>query len=359
MTETPAVYISRPEIRVEGQANAALGRDVVAVTVEESTDGLYHAELLFTNFGVGTSGSYDYLYFGRDLLDFGKQVEVRLGPGSPPAAVFTGRITALEAEYPEGGGSRLLVLLEDRLQDLRMTRRTRSFEDLSDADVIQQIAGEHGLTPEVNLNGPTHKSLAQVNQSDLAFIRERARACGGEVWMPDDRTLAVKPRSERGQPSLQLEYGNNLRAFRVRADLAHQCTEFVISGWDVAAKDGIKESAGPSLMAAELNGGTGGSAILEQKFSARVASVVHQVPLNASEARGIAEARYRERARRFVTGSAQCDGNAQLHVGVEVDLSGLGAMFNGKYLVTQVRHQYTLTQGFQTEFDVERPGIGR
>lgn len=359
MTETPSVYISRPEIRVDGQANAALARDVIAVTVEESTDGLYHAEMLFNNFGVGTGGDYDYLYFGRDLLDFGKQIEVRLGPGTPPEAVFKGRITALEAEYPEGGSSRLIVLMEDRLQDLRMTRRTRSFEDLSDGDVIEQIAGEHGLTPDVSLSGPSHKSLAQVNQSDLAFIRERARACGGEVWMSADTTLSVKPRSQRGQPSLPLEYGNNLRAFRVRADLANQCTEFVISGWDVSAKDTIQERAGPSLIGSELDGATGGSAILEQKFSTRVASSVHQVPLTASEARGIAEARYRERARRFVTGSGQCDGNARMQVGVQVDVSGLGPMFDGKYLVIRVRHNYTLAQGFQTEFDVERPGIGR
>ena len=31
--------------------------------------------------------------------------------------------------------------------------------------------------------GPTYKTLAQVNQSDLAFMRERARSIDAELWM--------------------------------------------------------------------------------------------------------------------------------------------------------------------------------
>ena len=38
---------------------------------------------------------------------------------------------------------------------------------------IRTIASDHSLTPEIDASGPTHKVLAQVNQSDLAFLRER------------------------------------------------------------------------------------------------------------------------------------------------------------------------------------------
>ena len=44
---------------------------------------------------------------------FGKEVSLRLGPGDPPATVFTGKITALEAEYLADGGSRLRRSLPD------------------------------------------------------------------------------------------------------------------------------------------------------------------------------------------------------------------------------------------------------
>src|SRR5260370_28473293 len=59
---------------------------------------------------------------------------------------YTTLFRSIEAEYPQGGGAQVLVLAEDLLQDLRMTRRTRSFEDMSDEDVIRQIAQEHSLT---------------------------------------------------------------------------------------------------------------------------------------------------------------------------------------------------------------------
>jgi len=64
-----------------------------------------------------------------------------------------------------------------------MTRRTRSFADASDADVMRTVAQDHSLTPDIDVSGPTHKVLTQVNQSDLAFLRERARAVDAEVWV--------------------------------------------------------------------------------------------------------------------------------------------------------------------------------
>jgi hypothetical protein len=45
-----------------------------------------------------------------------------------------------------------------------------------------------GLSAKVRADGPTYKILAQVNQSDLAFLRERARTIDAELWL-DGRTL--------------------------------------------------------------------------------------------------------------------------------------------------------------------------
>src|SRR5439155_18509872 len=137
------------------------------------------------------------------------------------------------------GGSQMLVLAEDKLQGLRMTRRTRSFEDVSDQDVIEQIANEHSLTPQLDLDGPSYKVLTQVNQSDLAFIRERARSVNAELWVQDTKLFAKK-RTDRAGTAIDLAYGVNLISFSVRADLAHQCTEVGVAGWDVAAKEAIE-----------------------------------------------------------------------------------------------------------------------
>ncbi|MFL5625536.1 MAG: phage late control D family protein, partial [Ktedonobacteraceae bacterium] len=280
------------------------------------------------------------------------------GPSDQPVQVFKGRITGIEADYPEHGGGHILALAEDKLQALRMTRRTRSFEDVSDEDVIRQIANEHSLTPQLDLNGPTYKVLTQVNQSDLAFIRERARSINAELWV-QETTLFAQARTDRTSGGIDLSYGVNLLSFTVQADLAQQCSELGVAGWDVENKDGIEETAAENAISAELGGDTSGSSILQQAFAPRKERIVHTVPFTVEEARAVAQARYRERARRFITGTGLADGDGQIRVGRTVTLSRLGSLFNGKYYVVRVRHSYDRTYGFRTEFDVERPGLGQ
>lgn len=272
--------------------------------------------------------------------------------------VFAGRITGIEGAYPMARPPELVVLAEDRFQDLRLRRRTRSFENKTDEDVFKAIASANGLTPQVDVDGPTYRSLAQVNQSDLSFLRERAAAIDAELWV-DGSTLYVQLRSRRSAGSIGLTYGRNLLEFSVLADLAHQRSAVRVCGWDVGAKEAIEEEATESAISSELRGGMSGGAVLERAFSPATFKerIESAIPLSKAEAKRMAEARYRERARRFVRGTGVVDGNPQVRVGSVVELGGLGPWFDGSYYVTAARHTFDLRHGFRTEFDCERPGI--
>src|SRR5215211_3725457 len=189
--ETTGLKESRPTIVVDNEVNGPLGGGLLTLMIVENTNGLYRCEAKFGNWGEKNSTT-DFLYFDRSVLDFGKDFEIKLGNDS----IFKGKIMGLEGNFPEGQSAEITVLAEDRFQDLRMTRRTRTFADASDADVFNRIANDHGLSPAVSVSGPTHRAIAQVNQSDLAFMRERARAVDAEVWM-EGSTLNVKSRTER------------------------------------------------------------------------------------------------------------------------------------------------------------------
>lgn len=352
-TMLPAIYVLTSRISIDGQVNPGVSNNVNAAMVTESIDGLYACEIELLN-----HDALDYLYFDREEFDFGSKIELAIGLGSETEKLFEGYITGLEARYLEGGGSRLTILAEDALQNLRMTRRTRTFEDVTDEDVMNSIAQEHSLQTDFeNLSGPTYRVLAQTNLSDLAFLRQCARRLNAELWIADGR-LHAAPRSARGSERVILAYGANLRSFQVRADLAHQCTEFAVGGWDVQAKEMIRETAGAGAISSELNGHDGGSAILEDAFGTRVASMVHTVPLSTAEARAVAEAEYQKKARRFVIGSGTADGNPRLRVGAMLELSQLGQMFDGDYYIVHTSHQIDLDRGYTTYFEVERAGIG-
>jgi len=350
--QTTGLISSRPAIHVSGKEIARLGSDLNSLLIAENTSGLYRCEASFNNWG-DINNTIDYLYFDRRTLDFGKNLEIKRGDN----VLFNGKIMGIEANYPAGQSPQISVLAEDRFQDLRMTRRTRTFADASDADVFNQIANDHGLTPSVNVSGPTYKVLAQVNQSDLAFMRERARAIDAEVWM-DGNTLNAKTRSNRNGGNLQLTRGSDLRDFKVLADLASQRTSVSVNGWDVSNKSGLRFEATESAINSELNGDRSGISILQSALGQRKEALAHTVPLNSQEAQAVAESFFKMSARRFVVGRGIAETSASLRVGVKAELRNLGPLFNGKYYVTEVVHLFDSVKGLRTEFCAERPGIG-
>ena len=341
----PSVYGSRPVLTVNGQLQTLLGDRLLGLCVEEHVDGLYQAELTIAN-------------FDRSLLDFGKPITIQLGAGTAAETVFAGTITALEGRFPHVRPPEILIKAEDRLQDLRMTRRTRTFENLSDADLFQQVASQQGLQVNVDASGPTYPVLAQVNQSDLAFLRERARAVDAELWV-DGNQLSVVSRSKRKTNAFTLTYGQGLFEFICIADLADQATGFTVSGWDVASKQTLSYRATASALAGELNGDLGGGDLLGRAFGQREQQVVHQLPFTAPETQALAEAHYRRWARRFVTGTGVADGDGRIQAGSNLTLKGLGALFEGEFYVVAARHMFDPETGYRTWFAVERPGIGQ
>lgn len=351
------LFAARPTLRVDGSVQQLLSdQDLISLLVEETTLGLFRCEASFRNWGP-VGGSVDYVYFDRKILDFGKAFSVEFGPPGAAGPVFAGRITGIEAHYNAARLPEVVVLAEDRLQDLRMERHTRSFENVSDADVFRQIATKNGLTPQIDADGPTYKVLVQLNQSDLAFLRERAAAIDAELWI-DNRTLYVQSRARRNAGPVSLSYGQELLEFSVLADLAHQRNSVRVTGWSVPDKAAIDVQADESAISAELAGGRSGGAVLGQALTQHAEVTARATPFTQPEAQAMAQARYRARARSFIRGTGVVDGNVKVRVGANLTLAGLGTFFDGGYYVTRARHSFTLQDGFRTTFDAERPGIG-
>lgn len=344
---------ARPTITVAGQDQPQLAQGLLSLLIAENVNGLYRCEAVFGNWG-NINNSIGFLYFGRDLLDFGKPFQVKLGTD----IIFDGLILGMEAHFPQGRAPELNILAEDRFQDLRMTRRTRTFLGVRDADVIHQLANDYGLTPMIDVTGPQYEVLAQINQSDLAFLRERAHAIDAELWMSGN-TINVQSHIKRAGGNLQITYGNDLREFSVLADLAGQRSSVSVSGWDVAGKQGLNHEATDFILNGELHGGTSGAKLLTSILGSRKEALVHTAPFTTQEAQAEAEAYFKIQARRFVTGHGIADANSQLQVGNYVQLQGLGPLFSGKYYLSEVTHIFDSVNGIRTEFTAESPGLGQ
>lgn len=347
---------ARPTILLDGQPSPAVGQDLLSLLVEEAFEGIYRCEITLANVTPGKEGG-TYKYLDNGTLTLGKSLAVEIAGKDGPKRIFHGRIMGLEGRFPRNGLPEVVVLAEDSLQDLRMTRRTRTFENATDAAAIKEIARGYGLRTNIKLTGPEYPTLVQCNQSDLAFIRDRARALDAEVWIAEEK-LTILPHSDRAKEKVKITYNRELWEFTVLADLAGQRSSLTVTGWDPHAKQAVRVQSDPGKLSAELAGLTSGASILQSALGERPEQLVHTAPFGQDEAQAMADAAFGQIARRFVTGAGLCSGDNRLRVGVTVDLQGLGHLFSGKYYVTEVRHLYDEQNGYRTEFRVQRPGIG-
>jgi phage protein D len=349
-----------PVFKVEGNVVGELARDLLRLEIDDSTDGLKRLRATLVAVGATPSTGSDgeaLLHVDGSDLDFGKRLEVSIGAPGDERIVFSGLVSGIELDFSETDEPVVTAFAEDALMKLRMTRRLKTYEDMSDADIAQAIASEHGLSADADADGPSYDVVQQWNQSDLAFLRERATLIQAEVFADGD-TLKFKSRGGRSGTRLTLIRGGELISVRLRADLAHQRTTVKVSGYDASARDRIEEEAGNDAIQAEANGGRSGPAVLQQALGERVSHRVRDVPLESGEARAFARAELLRRARSFVNVAGVTNGSPDMVVGSTLELQRVGAPFEGDgYYVTRVLHTYDLTSGHRTHFHAERPTI--
>jgi len=80
---------------------------------------------------------------------------------------------------------------------LRMTRRSRKYQNVSDADLAERIAAEHGCTP-TSPSTADYDVVQQANQSDLASCASGPPGAG-EIWCTG-QTLHMQSRPHRRRP---------------------------------------------------------------------------------------------------------------------------------------------------------------
>lgn len=348
-----------PRVRIEGDLVDEVTIELLDVRVEETIAGLKTLELaLFADSpepGVDDRPPNPRFLDG-ETVDFGKRIEIVLGPESDPVTVFDGKISAIELEFAESVEARVRVFAEDELMQLRMTRRVQAWADKSDADIARAIASRHGLEVDADAPGPTWESVLQLNMSDLAFLRERARVIDAEVWIEAGK-LYFKARRDREAPTLVLARGNDLLELALRADLAHQRTCVRVRGWDASRAEAFEAVAAGSLIRDEVgsNSGHTGPELLSQTFGERGSVRVREVAHDEQQAQAIADAEQLRRARGFVAVSGITRGSARMIVGSRLTLDYVGPLFEGEgYYVTEVCHTYDREHGFRTRFDAER-----
>lgn len=347
---------TRPTVRIGGQSLPLLSANLTKMKLVEALGGLSSLELSVTDILSYADGTSGYGATGSSPLKLGASVKIFVGNTREPQEIFDGGITAIEAEAGPDIPPTFTILAEDRLFTARRSRRTRTFEAASPADVMKSVAADHGLTPEFGDGFETPiTSYFQNNESDLAFMRRILSRVDGDMQVVGT-TLQVRKLAQLSRNKVELALGESLLRGRFTADLAEQASEVSLASFDPAS--------GSPVVALATSGdygpgqGSTGPEIMSALFSRVRATTGHMEPMSATEADVAARALYGQRARRFVRADGTAQGSGAIRVGTQLSISGMNPFFNNEYLVVEATHRFDLASGYLTDFIAESAYLG-
>jgi phage protein D/phage baseplate assembly protein gpV len=280
-------------------------------------------------------------------LAVGTELEVLMGRGDGRERVGIGEIVALELEQ-RPGTSRVVVQAFDRSHRLHRGRRVRTFQEMSDGDVVSRIASDAGLQTDIAGADAQHAYLIQDNQTDYAFLAERALLTGLELSV-DDETIRFKRPAPEGQP-VELGWDTGLLSFSVRLTAADQVSEVEVRGWDPVQKQAITSTVSDSDAAPRI--GADASQIRSSAFGHSTALVTDRPVRDTAEAEALGHAALDHLTSAIVRADGVAHGDPDIRAGAQVKIAGLGQRLSGTYDVTSTTHTVIPGMGYETRFAV-------
>jgi phage protein D len=361
----PAVtYIAQPTLKIDGQpASSSLMEDLLQIVVEESL----HLPGMFTlmirnDYFSSRTGENPWLY--DQVLAIGKSIEIGFSSSPTEAADFeesqeeillNGEITAIEAHFNIESQAPILVRGYDISHRLHRGRYNRSFQNMTDTDVVKKVIGEAGIEAGTidDSGGPYGFGdpvgyIFQENQTNMEFLRERASRHGFELFVQDGKLNFRKPSAKT---SLTLTWLKEINSFKVRVSSAEQVDSVEVRGWNYQTKQAIvstKSSQTTDVITATEQGK--GKSVSKAFQSTPKMIVVNQPTAASQEADAIAQSLYNELSGEFVQADAKAEGNPQIRPGKKINLTELGK-YSGSYYVTATRHVFA-ARVYTTEFSV-------
>lgn len=324
-------------IKVDGQA---LPREhqLLAVSISNVANRITSARLVYLD---GSASSSDFPLANADLLKPGKKIEISAGAGSRPDKLFTGIVVRLGTRVRDSSAPQLVVECRHEASKLTVARRNKSWFDAADNEIIEELLGS--LAGDIEQTNLKHKQQVQFHSSDWDFLLARARANGLLVWAKEDKIVVKKP-SASGSPSCTLQFGATLLEFDAEIDARTQFSAVKGISWDPAQQALVEvDAASPSFTGpGNLSGDDLAAVAAASSFELRHAAVVE------AEAQAWADGEWLRTRVNKVSGRGKCEGIGSIHTGDLIKIDGVGARFNGDVLVTGVRHDYDLVQGWKT-----------
>jgi uncharacterized protein len=294
-----------------------------------------------------------YRAMDLDGFELGTDVSVSMGLNQAEP-MFAGKIAAMEPILT-ATCRELEITAYDPLYQLGFGTKIRTFLNMTDKMMVNQILEDAGLIPDIEETEGTYPYVMQNRVSDYAFIMSRARRLGYEV-LASGRTITFRASRAGEEPTVSLEYAVGLTEFRARMRALQYGGKVSRVGWDPKTKSVISATVSSGTPDDLMGGGKTGfqaSSVFGSSATAGPDASITDAQIAHSLALGV----YDNDLDNFLEGVGTAPGDPGVTPGVNVELTNIGAKFNGVYYVTGSRHAYDIANGYVTRFQVRRTGI--
>lgn len=323
-----------------------MAADIMRVSVVEKLD----LPALF----MMTLSDRETKWAAEDKLSAGNEITVELGYLNETVELFNGEITGLRAEFSSEGPAQVTIKGYDRLHRLARNKKTKTFKDMKDKQIVQEIVSDVSLQLDADVEGEKNDMVFQNSQTNLEFIRERAERLGAEVGVSGKKMLFKKPQ-ENSSEAATLEWGKSLLEFVSDLTVISQVSKVTVHGWDPKEQTVVTGEAASDSQNPGLGVEKSGAQIAKDEFGDNELVIMDNSVRSRSEAENIAQARFREISLRYNQSEGRCLGNPKIRVGKIISMKGLGDKLNGKYYVVATQHELSRA-GYVTGFKACRHG---
>ena len=292
------------------------------------------------------------------LFKEGSEVIVKLGYSRKFTKMIEGEAVRIDYDFVTKGQNSITLIGFDKSFRLNRTKHSRSFLKVKDSDIARKIAGEMGLKAEITPTNQVHEYVFQNNQSNLDFLKMRAKRIDFEVEVEDDTLIFKKARHSERKDTVILKWDKNLIEFHPKIDITKVVDEIEIRGWDPKSKKAV---VGKAKAGDETNtfGTIDGAKVAVSKYGSSTSKSFRvNTPLTTQEeANEMAKARLNQLNMNYLTGEGVCIGEPKIRAGRNITIEGVGKKVSGEYYITSAEHVFA-KNGYRTYFEFKR-NVGR
>lgn len=332
---------------------------VLNIVVQKELNTISKSTILLQDGSVAERG---FEASNSEELVPGKKIEITAGYRNEEESIFEGIIIKHSIRIRNNVS---VLEVECRHQAIKMTTKLNNnyFHSLTDVDVAEQLCSDNGLSFEGDSSELTHKDLVQYNCTDWDFMLCRAEGTGFWVTTEEASKISFKKPDFAQEPVLSLAYGSTIKELDAEIDPRIQYEVIKTISWDPGEQQTIDSEAGDpgvpaagNIPATDLAGVTANDRL---EFS--------HPGLEEIELQLWANSIMKKHRLAKIRGKLKIDGNHLPRPGTLCELQDVGERFEGKVMISGVRHHIEKgiwetyiqfgesPQRFAEKFELEQP----